>query len=79
VKPVSQNASIDALTDGFVTGSDLLRKAFQIGDPAAQLVHSEDGFRLVKAFLRIESAERRQAVLKHATEMARIDEAERTR
>ena len=76
---MSQDASIDVPAEGFVTPSaDLLRKAFQISDPAAQLVHSEDGFRLVKAFLRIRSAERRQTLLNHVTEMAIIDEAERT-
>ncbi len=75
---MSQNTSIDAPADEFSTlSADFLRRAFRITEPATQLVHSEDGFRLVKAFLRIRSAERRQTVLKHVNEMARIDEAER--
>jgi hypothetical protein len=41
-------------------------------------VHPEEGHRLVKAFLRISSPERRQAVLKYVTDIARADEAERT-
>ena len=30
MKPVSQNASIDAPADGFASNADVLRKAFQI-------------------------------------------------
>jgi hypothetical protein len=41
-------------------------------------VHPEEGLRLVKAFLRINSPGRRQAVLKYVTDMARVDEAERS-
>jgi hypothetical protein len=40
-------------------------------------VHPEEGHRLVKAFLRISSPGRQQAVLKYVADMARVDEAER--
>jgi hypothetical protein len=58
--------------------ADLLRKVFQTPEPTGAPVHPEEGHRLVKAFLRISSPGRRQAVLKYVTDMARVDEADRT-
>ena len=39
---------------------------------------TQEGLRLVKAFLSMGSPERRQAVLRYVEEMAKMDEAERT-
>lgn len=76
---MSQNASPDGpATEFSAVRAELLRKAFQVSEPATQLVHSEDGFRLVKTFLRIGSQERREAVLKYVTDMAMTDGAEGT-
>jgi hypothetical protein len=41
-------------------------------------VHPEEGLRVMKAFLRISSPKRRQAVIKYVMDMARVDEAERS-
>ena len=56
--------------------ADILRKVFQTTEPTGAPVHPEEGHRLVKAFLRIGSPGRRQAVLKYVTDMARVDEAD---
>jgi hypothetical protein len=75
---MSQNASTDAPADrSGAFSADLSRKSFRITEPAAQSVLSEDGFRLVKAFLRISSPERREAAIKYVADMAVMDEAQR--
>jgi len=58
--------------------ADLLRRFVQTTGPTVYSVSPEEGLRLVKAFLRISSPGRRQAVLKYVTDMAKVDEAERT-
>ena len=63
-----------AKTDGPI---DFLRRVFRTAEPTTYSGHPEEGRRLVRAFLKIESPERRQAVLQYVEEMARIDEAER--
>jgi hypothetical protein len=68
---------IDGPSDDFAT-ADLLRRLVQTTGPTAYSVSPEEGHRLVKAFLRISSPARRQAVLKYVTDIARVDEAERT-
>jgi hypothetical protein len=68
---------IDGPSDDFAT-ADLLRRLVQTTGPTAYSVSPKEGLRLVKAFLRISSPERRQAVLKYVADMATLDEAERT-
>jgi hypothetical protein len=70
--PKSQRPSIE------VPGVDLLRRLVQTTGPTDHLMSPEEGFRLVRAFLRITSPERRQAVLKYLEDVSRVDEAERT-
>jgi hypothetical protein len=52
---------------------------FQAAGTPTYLATPEEGVRLVKAFLRITSLERRKAVLRYVEDIARIDEAERAR
>jgi hypothetical protein len=66
---MSRRPSIDGPADDIATADG----------PTAYSVSPEEGLRLVKAFLSIGSLERRQAVLKYVADMARMDEAERTR
>ena len=73
VAPKRQSPSRDVLP-----ADDFLRKVFRTAETTGAPVHPEEGLRLVKAFLRISSPGRRQAVLKYVTDMARVDEAERT-
>ena len=65
---MSRRPSIDGPADDIAT----------FDRPTAYSVSPEEGLRLVKAFLRISSPERRQAVLKYVADMATLDEAERT-
>ena len=74
---MSRKPSIDGPADDFAT-ADLLRRFVQTTGPTGHLVFPEEGFRLVRAFLRISSPVRRQAVLKYVSDMAVMDEAERT-
>jgi len=39
---------------------------------------TEEGFRLVRAFISIRSPERRQTVLRYVADLAKMDEAENT-
>ncbi len=73
---MSRRPAIDGAADDFAT-TDLLRRSVQTTGPIGHLVSPEEGFRLVKAFLRISSPERRQAALKYVADMTRMDEAER--
>jgi hypothetical protein len=72
---MSRKPSISGPADDFAT-VDLLRR--KTTGPTAYSVSPKEGLRLVKAFLRISSPERRQAVLKYVADMATLDEAERT-
>jgi hypothetical protein len=66
---MSRRPSIDGPADDIAT----------FDGPTAYSVSPEEGLRLVKAFLSIGSPERRRAVLKYVADMARMDEAEKTR
>ena len=79
VAPKRQSPSRDVPADDFNrANADFLRKVFRTTETTGAPVHPEEGHRLVTAFLRISSPGRRQAVLKYVTDMARVDEAERT-
>jgi hypothetical protein len=47
-------------------------------DPTMPLATPQEGMLLVKAFLRIRSPERRQAVIKYVSDVAKLDDSERT-
>jgi hypothetical protein len=69
----------EGTTTGAISEAGLSMQRFpQTSELATARPSYEDGVRLVKAFLGIGSPERRQAVLRIATDMARVDEGERT-
>ena len=43
----------------------------------SSVTRSEEGVRLLEAFLRIKNPERRQAAINYVADLARVDEAER--
>ena len=51
----------------------------QAAEPAFSLPDPEEGFRLMRAFLRIRDAARRQTIVEFVADMARLDEAGDTR
>ena len=75
---MKQGTSTEYILESSVSDTGISIRRFPlVSDSATSPPSFEEGNRLVKAFLRIGSPERRKVVLKYVTDMARMDEVER--